>query len=77
MPSRPSKIVPSMVNILLLLFDQYKLHCQTFQGILLRLTVTESTEIFLTVMNLLQTILEALNRGLRMVVVPCHKVKIH
>src|SRR5882757_7786545 len=71
------KIVPSGVTLPFLLFVQSKLLFQGFRDLLCRFTGAESTENILVTMKLLQIILHVLDRGLSMVPVLCHKVKIH
>jgi len=77
MPCSRRKIIPSGVTLRFLLFLQSKLLFQGFRDLLCRFTGMESTENILVTMKLLQIILHVLDRGLSMVPVLCHKVKIH
>jgi len=71
------KIVPSEVSPPFLLFVQSKLLYQGFRDLLCRFPGTDSIEIIILRMKLLQIILHGLDRGLIMVPVLCAKVKLH
>jgi len=72
-----SKIVPTGVTFPFILVLQSNLHLQGFRDLLCRFTVAELAETILLTTNLVQIILYILDRGPSMVLVLCHKVKIH
>jgi len=72
-----SRIVPSGVTLLLLLFVQRKLLVQRFRDLLCRFTGEVLTENIPLMLKLLQIMLHGLDCGLSMVLALCHKVKIH
>jgi len=71
------QIVPSGVTHPYLQFVQSKKLFQGIRDLLCEFTCTESTQIILLTMKLLQMILHVLDHGFSMVPVLCHMVTIH